>query len=266
MTFYANYDDTFKGGVEKLLIAEQTGFQMLLPDSGITPKELLSLMAQLATSKEAKGAVIVLDTLKKFTDLMDKKESSRFGEVARTFVSAGGTLICLAHVNKNKSCEGKSVYSGTSDIRDDADCAYMIELLSENEGPSGIKRTVEFENIKARGDVAVSQAFQYTRMKGAEYASLQDSVKRISKKDAQLSESMCANAAAIEAIKAAIENGQSNKSSIESFVTSTSEVSHRDVRRVLDRYEERLWKKSKGANNAYIYSLIIAPEPPISFM
>ena len=34
---------------------------------------------------------------KKFTDLMDKRMSTDFGIIARGFVSAGGTLIALAH-------------------------------------------------------------------------------------------------------------------------------------------------------------------------
>ena len=56
--------------------------------------------------------MIILDTLKKFTDLMNKKASSEFGKLARTFVGAGGTIIALAHTNKNKDEEGKGVTGG----------------------------------------------------------------------------------------------------------------------------------------------------------
>ena len=65
--------------------------------------EITDLMIELAETGQAKGVIIILDTLKKFTDLMQKKEATQFGIISRGFVAAGGTLICLAHTNKHKS-------------------------------------------------------------------------------------------------------------------------------------------------------------------
>jgi len=42
---------------------------------------------------------------------MDKRVASQFGSnIARGFVAAGGTLIALAHRNKNKGADGASQF------------------------------------------------------------------------------------------------------------------------------------------------------------
>lgn len=273
--FYANCDDTYKGGIEKLELAEEFGYQMLLPNANdFKPDTLVATMKALAESGEATGVVIVLDTLKKFcADLMDKRTSSDFGKVAREFVSAGGSLICLAHTNKHKGADGKSIHTGVADIKDDSDCVYMIEQLGSNKSFGGSETvTVEFECTKSRGDVVPVQSFQYTKQKGAGYRALFDSVKRLgageadmAKQEATAAEQRQADAQAIEAIKTAIDNGQSTKTAIVSFVTSTPtlDVSRRVTLSVLEKHEGQLWKVESGLNNAKCYKLVAPPIPPV---
>ena len=130
--FYVNADDNFKGIVEKTELAEKWGFHMLAPNhNGFNSIQITSLMSDLAETGHAKGVVIILDTLKKFTDLMQKQEATQFGIISRGFVSAGGTLICLAHTNKHKSADGKPIYGGTSDIKDDSDCVFIIDKTDD---------------------------------------------------------------------------------------------------------------------------------------
>lgn len=259
--FYANCDDTYRGGAEKLRIAEQVGFQMLIPNiKDFRPDSLLSLMKEIAESGEAQGTVIVLDTLKKFTDLMDKRMSSQFGDIARQFVSAGGSLLCLAHVNKHRNSDGKSIYSGTSDIRDDADCVFNIEHIGDASLLGRITFTVQFECNKSRGDVADKLAFQYSKPAQGGYSELFESVARVGLDVANAAKTCVEEAAkieidtpVIERINAAIENEQLIQSQIINFVTSTSGLGSRQVRRVLSAYEGKLWDVQKGANNASIY-------------
>jgi hypothetical protein len=149
--FYVNADDTFRGLVEKTKLAEQYGFHMLAPGhNGFNTKLFVGYLQTMIKENSASGKIIVLDTLKKFADLMDKKTSSEFMRVGRAFVSNGGTLILLAHTNKNRDSEGKVIFGGTSDIVDDVDCAYTLDEISSTLD----EKTVMFENIKARGDVA----------------------------------------------------------------------------------------------------------------
>ena len=72
--FYVNADDNYRGIVEKTELAEQWGFHMVAPNqNGFSSAEITQLMIELSETGEAKGVVIILDTLKKFTDLMHKK-------------------------------------------------------------------------------------------------------------------------------------------------------------------------------------------------
>jgi hypothetical protein len=140
--FYVNADDNFKGMTEKLEIAEKFGLQVFVPNfNGFGVDKMLPLMKSLVKSGQAHGMIFVLDTLKKFTNLMDKQTSSEFGNTAREFIATGGSLIVLAHTNKHKDTEGKGIYSGTSDIVDDADCVFIIDKLGESDEFAGKKTT-----------------------------------------------------------------------------------------------------------------------------
>jgi hypothetical protein len=85
------------------------------------------MLGQLIIEKQARGKIIILDTLKKFTSLMDKKSCANFGIKIREFISHGGTIIALAHTNKNRSDDGKLIFEGTGDITNDVDCYYTID-------------------------------------------------------------------------------------------------------------------------------------------
>lgn len=81
----------------------------------------------------ASGTAVIPDTLKKFTDLIDKKLTSQFGVIARGFLFAEGTLISLTHTNKHVGVDGKKILPGTSDICDDSDCVFVIDTISSDE-------------------------------------------------------------------------------------------------------------------------------------
>jgi hypothetical protein len=117
------------------------------------------------------GKIIILDTVKKFTDLMNKKVGSMFMDSSRQFVQSGGTLIMLAHTNKHKGLDGKVVYGGTNDVASDADCVFTIDLISDD----GITKQVLFENIKNRGNVSREISFSY-KLDAENYHDLLESV------------------------------------------------------------------------------------------
>ena len=246
--YYVNADDHGKGSVEKLELAEQYGFHMLLPnESGFQTKQLFPLIRTLIDKKQAKGVVFVMDTLKKFCDLMDKKSASEFGKLGREFVQAGGTLIVLAHTNKHKK-DGEPVYGGTSDIVDDADCVYTLNKISEEEDI----HTVEAKNKKARGDVASELCFQFTRTRGKPYSALLNSVKTISsdaainvKLNAKAAKSLKENSAVINMIIETIREskGKLTKGQIVDEVNSRSTVGRNKIQDIMrlhegDNYDE----------------------------
>ncbi len=180
--FYVNADDNYKGLVNKLELAETHGFNMLAPGhNNFESKRFLEYLRWMVKGDSSKGKIIILDTLKKFTELMDKKAASDFMKIGREFISSGGTLILLAHTNKKRDGEGKVVFGGTSDIVDDVDCAYMQEAMKT--GPFDTTRTVLFENIKSRGDVVRSVGYSYL-MAAQSYSELIKSVKPIVEEEA----------------------------------------------------------------------------------
>ena len=182
--FYINADDHFKGLTEKVGLAEEWGFHMLAPNqAGFKNSEIIQLMVELGETGEARGIVIFLDTAKKFFDIMSKREAADFGKVSRNFVSSGGSIFALSHVNKHKNSEGKSIYSGVSDLVDDADCAFIADVVAE-QNLNG-ERVVEFTNHKCRGDVARKATFSYSRQQGQTYLELIDSVRRLDDEKAE---------------------------------------------------------------------------------
>jgi archaellum biogenesis ATPase FlaH len=259
--FYINADDAFRGAVEKGELAEELGYQMLVPGiNNFSTKDVLPLMIGLANHKQASGAVIILDTLKKFTELMEKRAASEFGRVARMFVSAGGTLICLAHTNKHKDNDGNSIYSGTSDIVDDADCAFVIEA-----GEANGSKIAEFRNIKARGDVEQSVHFSYEKTP-LTYTHLINSIKRVEEhvrdditEEAKLNKDFSLDNRLITSILEFIPDEGITKTELVKLVASDTAEPRRKIIQILDKWcgnnywEYHRWNVRPGDKNAKIY-------------
>jgi hypothetical protein len=264
--FYINADDNHKGLIHKLKLAEEYGFNMLAPSyKGFESKKFRAYIETLIKEGSAKGKIIVLDTLKKFVDLMRKDIASAFGVTMRDFVAHGGTIIGLAHVNKHKNTEGKSIYAGTADITDDADCYYMIEVVQSNH----LTKTIRFENQKSRGDVDKTATFVYTNQKVRNYQELLDSIKTMSESEAQaiaeinqMNARLTNNQEVIDAIKASIEAGIALKTPLVQSVAKTVAISPTKVKTVLDQHTGTDYKKGDrwnfnvGEKNARTYFLI----------
>jgi len=259
---YINVDDTNKGLREKIAIAKEFGFEMITDnEAGFKIKELTKFL-QMAINNNDCNEIIILDTLKKVVDLMDKKASSEFMKVARNYVQKGGTIILLGHTNKNKGADGKHKYGGTSDIVDDCDCAYIASLLSEDE----TFKTIVFENNKVRGTNELEVVFKY-RKRNQGYLELIQSVETITngeienaKKQNELNEIMAKDKPTIDAIKSALESlkeGDAKKTDIINLAKDAPNTSRRKVDECLGKYINILWSCEKGGLNTFLYKLII---------
>lgn len=268
--FYVNADDDYKGLVEKLELAETHGFNMVSPGhNGFKSSELQDYLSRMASEDNARGVVLILDTLKKFVDTMDKKAGTKFGQVARQFVSRGGTIIALSHTNKNRDVNGKRVFSGTSDIVDDADCAYTID---SGEGSSPFHQTVTFENFKCRGNVKQSVSYSY-ELEPENYLALLDSVEELDEDKAaqirqqqRISEKLEKNAEAIEAIAECIQDGVTQKTDLIKMASTNSGFSKDKIRKVVNEHAGKYyskghrWIESKGdLAAAKVLTLLHAP-------
>jgi hypothetical protein len=272
--YYCNCDDTFNGSVQKLEIANNYGFNMIVPGQGegdyqFNPNDLLKMIVTLTETGAAKGKVIILDTLKKFTDLMDKKTSSQFGKIIRNFVAKGGTVIALAHVNKHQDANGKSIYTGTADIRDDSDCVFIIEQVGETETADGIMTTVAFENAKSRGPVDTEAAFTFVSPVTREYFKLFSSVTRVersaivvAKQKADRMKVKEEDLPNIEIVESYLgeRQGLVIQSELADVIAKNGTIGMNKAKKLLvrwsgDKDEGGLWSMSLGNKNAHYYCL-----------
>jgi len=263
--FYLNCDDTYRGLIEKIELAEKCGFHMLAPShSGFEIKDFVKHMNNLIRKDLARGKIIVLDTLKKFTNLMDKNKSTDFMNTARSWATHGGSIILLAHTNKNRDGNGKAVAGGTSDIIDDGDCAYILDEVSHIEEV----KSIMFENIKLRGDVSNEVAFTYSTRKGQTYEERVNSIEALDEEQTKAAktilereEEVAKDQPIIDSIIDALLQHNYLKSDLVKLVNKESGFSIRKINVVLSKYEGKnffsdKWHIENGDKNTKIYTLL----------
>lgn len=260
--YYLNMDDTSKGLFEKVVIAEEYGFHMLAEGyQEFSAKKFIENIREILFLDQAQGVIIILDTLKKFVDLMRKDKCSDFSVDIRRFVSKGGTVIALAHTNKNKR-DGKPVPGGTSDIRDDFDCAYTIDTVTRNT-ESG-EKVVEFENIKSRGNVANKVAYSYSARRDIGYTALLLSVRPVDLEQVEpirQAEQLRSDAELIDVAISCISEGITSKMLLAKAISERSGVSRSTTIGLIERYTgddpvKHRWQARRGAHGKLAYELL----------
>lgn len=271
---YVNADDNPEGIRQKLTLMTDVGAHMLCPGfKDFVAADLAMKLEQMAIEGTAEGAFVVIDTLKKFTSLMDKKESSAFAAVCRRFVARGGTILGLAHTNKNAGANGKAVYSGTTDLIEDFDAAYMLAKHEVEQRSND--QVVMFDCIKKRGDSPERCAYSYSTENGLTYHQLVASVEQVSfdamgqidrayqeREDGEI----------IYGIQTCIADGIVTKMAIAVEVAKQVKAGRKAVMKVIDRYTGpdpaiHHWDYMVGARGAHEYRLhdgavCVAPDGP----
>jgi KaiC/GvpD/RAD55 family RecA-like ATPase len=234
--YYVNTDDTAAGLAEKIRIANEFGFLMLAEGfSGFVADALEDMLLNLAEENAAVGKIVVLDTVTKFVNVLDAGRSRRFMKAVRRFVARGGTVICLAHNNKNPDAKGKPVYRGTSDIINDADCAYVLSIGNDD----GRERVVLFENRKRRGDVKLVTGYRYITADNISYHERLASVEEVdpnSLDEMRAEEVRQDDTKLIDAIATCIRSGVTTKMLLAEAAAKRALVSKRTAIKVIERY------------------------------
>lgn len=187
---YVNADDNFNGSIEKGKLLMKYGIKQIVPGiSGrdVTPQSITELLMALVDQGQAKGKIVILDTLKKFVDLMDKRKTRKFNEDFRKFCRAQGTLIGLAHTNKSKNDSGHSVAEGVGDVANDFDCIWVMERMTPREETP---RTITFFNRKMRSNVTLKSSFSYDAAEGKTWSERFASVESMSQEDVARKEAL----------------------------------------------------------------------------
>lgn len=264
--YYLNVDDNSAGLVQKLHIAEEYKFNIIAEGyEDFNANHFLMYINEITKNDQAKGVIIILDTLKKFVNLMDKTQSSNFSKIIRKFALKGGTLIALAHTNKNPGRDGKPVYGGTSDIIDDFDCAYTIAAVP-SQADSDVK-VVEFENIKRRGNVIQSVGYSYLNKSEISYSELLGSVQLID--DSQLiplkqASDQLSNRQKIDTVIACINEGSNTKMKLAQAVSSRAGISRAIAIQLIEKYTGtdpaiHKWSFSVRERGAKVFTILKNP-------
>ncbi|EHH1281173.1 hypothetical protein J7G19_002088, partial [Vibrio parahaemolyticus] len=188
--FYINADDSRTGLIEKTKLLNEINVHMLAPGyNKFEIQKFQSMVRKIISDNESHKVCFILDTIKKFSDTMDKKMMREFGILLSEFVSTGGTLIGLGHTNKNRSTNGELVYSGTTDLIEDCNCIYMLDVLNKHSlDESTEEKTLRLYNTKLRGDNLLELNFKYTKKVGSSYKDLVNSFVFISNEEFQAQE------------------------------------------------------------------------------
>jgi hypothetical protein len=245
------------------LLAEEFGFQMLADGYfDFDAQAFNDSLVRMTNSDTAHGVVVILDTLKKFVNTMDKTRSAAFGRLVRRFVMKGGTVVALAHANKHPNAQGKVTYAGTSDIVDDFDCAFVLDVLT-NDADSGI-RTVEFTNIKRRGNVDQTAAYTYTLDRDISYAQLLASVAPANPEQVaplKVAIEAAADSTVIAAVLACLADGIDTKMQLAGAVSQRVGVSRRKAMAVIEKYtgndpQHHRWRFVVKARGAQVFQAL----------
>ena len=236
--YYLDVDDSGIGLAVKVGHSDEHRFNILAEGYlGFKSSAFMDILEEVVAKNQAKGMVLIMDTGKRFVDLMDKRQSSRFTKKVRSFTMQGGTLILLAHVNKRPGQDGKHIYAGTSDLVDDFDSAYTLTVVPSRS--SDTEKVVMFECIKRRGDNVQTLAFSYATERGMSYAELLASIKRVDATQLEtpkLAEQFKSDAELIADVKECIASGVNTKMRLADAVAKKAAVSKRRAVQVIEKY------------------------------
>lgn len=109
--------------------ARACGYRLLNSTlAGASTDEQVAVLRNLAASDvDLSAVVMIFDTLKKYTDLMSKGGTRTFFTLMRALTQRGATVLLLGHTNKHRGPDGKLVFEGVGDVRNDVDDLFYIE-------------------------------------------------------------------------------------------------------------------------------------------
>lgn len=115
-------------------LADEGNYKLMAPlAEGLSEQHLVDAIDHLvAMDADLSDYVLILDTLKKFTNVISK-QSKGFYKKLRALTRKGVTVISLAHANKYRGEDGKLVPEGTGDLKADCDnLSLMYKVIHED--------------------------------------------------------------------------------------------------------------------------------------
>lgn len=266
---YVNADDSGRGLAEKVRALEPLGIHMLAPGhKGFKASQIMDKLKEAVEDGTARGRVLIIDTVKKSTNLMDKGRSSEFGQGCREFAMAGGTIVGLGHTAKNPNPDGSPRYQGTTDILEDFDAVYVAEPMRSTSGSA--ERIIRFTQQKARADSPEVVGYAYSTEPGLTYEEKLASLRPAYPEEMDgsiLEADMLDDEKVAKLIRSLIHAGvgRAGQDKLVRAVAEDGDISRSQARRVLDRYtgidpDRHRWSVQKGDRGKRTYTLLIKPK------
>lgn len=134
VVLYLDYDNPMsvlkERGVEQKLIQACPNLRYVhrskTPMLGL---EMLSALEDQAVAGRFKNTLIVLDSLRDFSDVNNDAKAMQLGEKLKNLREAGATIVVLHHSTKNGSN-----YQGSNNIRNSIDNMYLLTKIESQEG------------------------------------------------------------------------------------------------------------------------------------
>lgn len=109
--------------------AKDSGYRLLnsTMNQSSVEDEMDTLRKLAQSDKDLSKQVMFFDTLKKFTPIIDKTAAGGFLTLMRKLTLRGATVVLLGHNNKYEGQDGKPIFEGVGDVRNDVDELFYIE-------------------------------------------------------------------------------------------------------------------------------------------
>jgi KaiC/GvpD/RAD55 family RecA-like ATPase len=230
--------------------AMKHGIRYITPDyieGGSAEKTLRDLEALAKSDADLGFHVLVIDTLKKFANVIHKAGMRTLMKLFRKLSSKGMTVILLAHTNKYRDAEGSLIFEGVQDLK--SDCDEMI-YFEPRENPDG-SLTVSSRRDKTR---ALIERFTWTIHRDRTITRENEYVDVLAEsRQAAMRER---DEPVIEAISEALSNGAKKQVELIEHCRQFRQTEKR-VRAVLREYSGELWRAEKlFERNAWRYELL----------
>lgn len=114
--------------------AKEHGYKLLNSTLGnATPDDQIEVLQALAVGgADLSRFVLIFDTLKKYAELMSKGATRELFTLLRSLTARGATIVLLGHANKHRGLDGKLIFEGVGDIRNDVDELIYIEATERD--------------------------------------------------------------------------------------------------------------------------------------
>lgn len=166
--------------------AQRHKYKVVAPDviPGKSPRDVLAEFKRfLEHGVDLSNVVIVLDTLKKFVDVIEKRAAKELYSLLRGLSVRGCTVILLGHCNKHLDHEKRTLYEGTADLRNDLDELIYLDAQKDAAG-KGLSITTRPDKVRA--DIKVRSFFIHLPDRRVE--ELDKPVRILSKRDEEVLE------------------------------------------------------------------------------